>query len=78
MPQQPWLHREMHPHAVVLQDLERGVPHLGKSLVDEAAHEKGDLEVRGGLARCRARAELLVPGHRGQGFEMPVRPGAAT
>ena len=52
---------EMDPHPVVVQNLEHGVGHLGIELVDEAADEKGHLEV-GGPGSGVPPGDLNVPG----------------
>ena len=71
MPQQACSGGRQHPHPVVRQGLEGRVRHLGEELVDQAAHKKGDLQARGAGPGIHP-AHLAVPGHRGQGFEMPV------
>jgi hypothetical protein len=59
---------EMDPYPVMVQNLEYGIGYLGIELVDEAAHEKGHLEVctsRGGVPP----GDLKVPGIGARGVK---------
>ena len=71
MPQQPWPAGRWTPTPWWSRYLEHGVGHLGIELVDEAAHEKGHLEV-GGPGSGVPPGDLNVPGDRRQGCEVPV------